>query len=115
MSILAFAAMRATSTTSDSDPFDSPLYLLSWIVVPLLAAAATLLRSKGHRPIAWVACLAVPWMALVFGYAVTLDAPEGDANLWFLGEILILLQAALAYVSAMVALRIRQVHFAPNG
>lgn len=84
---------------------------VSLVVVPAVGAIAALLRSDGWRPAIWSVCLTLPMMILLFLHALIIDPPTSGANLWFLGEAILLAHGALTYLVAVTALRIRYVHF----
>jgi hypothetical protein len=92
VSLSTYAAMRATSRTSNGDPFDSRLFWLTWLLFPLVGFFVAAYHPRRHGPRTWAVSLIGPWMALVFlEGAVLLDASEG-ASFWVVGEVFLLFE-----------------------
>jgi hypothetical protein len=109
-----FLELLRTTPSADLDPFDSKLYPLTWILYPALAAAASLIRSGPWRTEAWTIALVLPFMIEIMLVGTARPSADVGANLWLLGEILILIQGGFTYTVARIALRIREVHFSAN-
>ena len=102
-----WAVLSATSDPPERDPFDSPLYWTTWIVLPVVAFGTALLRPQWPRPLCWAAALVVPSaLALAVQGTVLHDADHG-ASLWMVGEIFIAMQGCFVLGAAFLGARLR--------
>ena len=94
-----FLVMRATSETADADPFDSPLYAWSWLLLPIVAAVAA--RTWPRRsPVVWAIAITLPVFVGVAVVGTVLHDPANGASLWIAGEIFVLAQGLAVWGAA---------------
>lgn len=86
-------------TTQNGDPFDSPLYWWSWILLPFLGAIVAAFVPE-RRSLIWVAAIFVPLLAMVAFDGLAASEPYGP-SLWTVGEIFTLIEAvwSVAFVA----------------
>lgn len=112
---LAIATRLVLSTTAGAgDPFDSPLYPWTWLVLPLRAAIASAWRPGAVTPVVFTLALVVPLLV-----STSVLGVSDTSGLWGVGLLLDLAQGVLmlvlAYLGALVGhLRRRAGHHPPQ-
>lgn len=104
-----WAVLGATSDSPEGDPFDSVLYGATWIVLPIIAFGATLLRPQWPRPLCWAAALVLPSAVALAVQGTVLHDPEHGASLWMVGEMFIAMQGGFVLGAAILGARVRGV------
>lgn len=90
-------AMEATSGAVDSTPFDSPLYVWSWLVLPMTAFLASMARPQ--RWGWWSSALIGPMaLGVVLGESVY-HSPENGPSVLLMGMVLVGVQAMSTFAS----------------
>jgi hypothetical protein len=107
--VALLAAMRATASTDDGDPFDSGLYGWSWLLLPAAATLASFIRPHGSPPLLWTAALIVPLAVGVALFGTVWYHPDQGVSFWVIGEMFMAVQGAvtLGAAAAGAALRLR--------
>lgn len=97
--------LQETTTSPESDPFESPWYLWSWLLLPALGGLAALVVGPA-RPFLWAAAMVGPFAVLVaLEGTVWWDSADG-ASFWLIGEIFVGLHLLLiAVVTSIVGAR----------
>ncbi|WP_165068373.1 hypothetical protein [Marisediminicola senii] len=101
------------ATAANGDPFDSPLYPWTWLVLPLVAALASVGHPGAVTPLWFTAALVVPSLI----GTVWLGASDGS-GLWAVGLLFVLVQGvvvlAAAYLGGLLGRRSRRKRFSPR-
>lgn len=82
------------------DPFDSPVYWYSWLLLPAFAFMASYARPRGARPLLWTSALIVPFMVEGALLNTVWRDPGPDDGLWIIGEMLLLVLGGVTFVAA---------------
>lgn len=101
-STVLLLVMRATSETGDGDPFDSPMYVWSWLLLPMIAAVAAR-KWPTRRPAVWAIALMLPMAVGVAVIGTVLHDPDDGASLWIAGEVFVLVQGLAVWGAAAAA------------
>jgi hypothetical protein len=105
--VLFVLLLQATSDSADSDPFDSPIYWLTWLLVPACALSAG--YALPHTPPGvWVAALMLPMAVGVALLGTIWHDPDDGPSLWVAGEVFVGVQAALAWGAASAGSSLRR-------
>jgi hypothetical protein len=103
--VALFQWMRATSTTRDSDPFDSPVYWWSWLLIAGVALFASYTRPTWGRW-RWSGVFVVPALLILpLALEVALLGtvwfnPDHGASFWLLGEVFVWVQGVVTLAAA---------------
>jgi len=105
---IALLLLMRASSTSNGDPFDSPLYRWSWVLIPACAFGVSFIRPHSGLPLLWVASLMAPLMIGVALLGTVWHDSDNGASLWIVGEMFLLLQGTVALLAASAALLLRR-------
>lgn len=106
---LALAALASgiwvmlTVTGKHDDPFDSPYYWWTWLLMPGVSLAAAAGRPARPRPFRWTAALVLPWMLMLAVQGMTSLDSDG---LWIVGEVFLVAQGAVVLGAAFLGARV---------
>src|SRR5687767_13668161 len=99
--------MATTSRTDDGDPFDSPLYWWSWLVMPVIAAGVAIARPSIEPP-RLVIALVVPMMVATAWMGTVGHDDSDGVSFWPVAEVFLLIQALVTFAAASAAARLRR-------
>lgn len=103
--VALFQHMRDTSPNRDADPFHSPRYWWSWLLIAAVAFLAAYTKPTWGR---WrwsgifivSALLSVPLAVEVALVGTVWFNPDHGASFWLLGEVFVVAQGALTLAAA---------------
>lgn len=99
--------MRATSRTPGDDPFDSPLFWWSWLILPACAFLASFARPDGARPLLWTGSLIVPFVIEVALLGTLWHDPDEGASFWLVGEVFVLALGGVTLIAGVAGASMR--------
>jgi hypothetical protein len=100
--------VATSSSSANSDPFDSPFWNLSWLAVAMAAMVAGYLRGAHKRPIAWATCLSLPGAVVVVLIGTVFYDSRGGASFWPVGEIFVGIESVWAFGAAQLGAAARR-------
>lgn len=103
-----WAILNLTSDSPEGDPFDSPYYWSAWIVIPLLAVLAAVLRPAWPRPLWWATALVLPSVVALGLQGTIFHNPDDGASFWIVGEVLLIMNGAIALGAATIVMTFRR-------
>ena len=96
-----------TTSSPERDPFDSPLLWWGFVVLPSIAAAGTA-SGLEDSSLAWAIGLAGPSGVFAFVAGTILHDPDRGASFWLLGEVTVVVLAALVFAGSAVGDHLRR-------